>query len=119
MSKVINNAIDQLGYLIDQKSVDLTYTQEEEMFCRIDYELMTRCIVNILSNAIKFVPANGKIDISAVQKEDTILLSIKDNGPGIVADKIDQVFDKYSQLTAKKSGSVGRTTIRAEQWDSG
>lgn len=111
VSKVINNAIDQVGYLIDQKSIQLNNTQTQEFYSRFDFDLITRCIVNILSNAIKFVPVNGKIEISTVQKGEAILLSIKDNGPGISADKIDQVFDKYSQINAKESGNVRSTGV--------
>ncbi len=109
--KVIKEAIDQMSFLIEQKSINLTINEKEELISRFDYELILRTIVNILSNAIKYVQINGSIDIVSLKQEDDLLLSIKDDGIGIPADKLHLVFDKYTQIEAPKSGAVRSTGL--------
>lgn len=110
INKVIQEAIDQLSYTIEQKSIKLTYNKNGNI-SRIDLELITRVVVNILSNAIKYVSTNGEIEIITEKNEEDIYVAIKDNGPGIPTDKVHKVFDKFSQIDAKKSGSVRSTGI--------
>jgi K+-sensing histidine kinase KdpD len=111
ISKVIEEAVNQLSYIIEQKSIKLTYVKEDKLFSRMDYELVTRVLVNILSNAIKYVTINGEIEIFTSSKGECLTVSIKDNGPGISENNVSKVFEKYSQLDAKKSGSVRSTGI--------
>ncbi|MGL1887456.1 MAG: ATP-binding protein [Reichenbachiella sp.] len=110
MAKVLNDAIDQMSYMLEEKSIKLTYV-DNDLYCRIDYELITRTIINILSNAIKYVDINGAIEIRTGKQGDLLVVTIKDNGLGIPADKVHMVFDKYAQINAKKSGSVRSTGL--------
>ena len=111
ISEVVHEAMEQMSFMAEQKSIKLTYQSSEELHSRYDYELILRVIVNILSNAIKYVPVNGKIKIKAERKNKFLMLSISDNGSGIPQDKIDLVFDKYTQINARKSGAVRSTGI--------
>jgi ligand-binding sensor domain-containing protein/signal transduction histidine kinase len=111
IKKSINEAVNQLSYMIEQKSIKLTYEITEGHICTYDYELTTRVIVNILSNAIKYVPTNGCIKVSSKVKGNYILTSIQDNGSGIPKDKIHLVWGKFSQIDEKKSGRVRSTGI--------
>ena len=60
-----------------------------------------------MSNAIKFTPENGKINISLSQEKENLVLSVKDSGKGIEADAQSKIFDKFVQLenTYTKTGS--------------
>lgn len=111
INRVIEGALNQLSYIIEQKYIKLTYKKPENLYVRIDLELIIRVLVNILSNAVNYVAANGKIEITVEKEKNYFSISIKDNGPGISKDNLSKVFDKYSQLDAKKSGSVRSTGI--------
>lgn len=63
-----------------------------------DSGLLRRVFHNVLDNAIKFTPDEGVINIWAWQDpvdENYILTGVKDDGPGIPPDKLDQLFTKY------------------------
>ncbi len=73
-----------------------------------DFDIIKRILVNILINAIRFSPINGKITIT-LEKSGAHLLScnIKDQGPGIKRDMQDKIFDRY------KSGDQANQSLRS------
>ncbi len=111
VDKLVHEAVDQLSYLMEQKAIKLNYAPTGQLYCRVDHDLTVRVIVNILSNAIKYVPQNGKIDILVARQNEFVQVAIRDNGIGIPADKLHLVFEKYVQINAQKSGSVRSTGI--------
>ncbi|MEM9670370.1 MAG: ATP-binding protein [Pseudomonadota bacterium] len=63
-----------------------------------DPVLLARIIRNLLSNALKFTPPGGVVDISTSHTESTVTVVIEDTGPGIPAHLQDKVFDEYFQI---------------------
>ena len=60
---------------------------------------------NLLGNAVKFTPAGGTVRLIATQTNDEVLISVSDTGPGIPADHLPKVFDRYWQ--AKETKQLG------------
>ncbi len=60
-----------------------------------DAERVFRVLGNLLGNAIKFTPAGGTIRMSTDRRGRTIAVTVSDEGPGIPADEIDEVFQPY------------------------
>ena len=61
----------------------------------IDRNLMDKVYFNLLSNAFKFTPDNGKIEISIQEKGNQAVITFKDNGIGIPEKEIGNVFEAY------------------------
>jgi len=83
-----------------------------------DGEKLARVILNLIINAIKFTPENGKIAITAVEEGDKIKISINDTGTGIPADKLPFIFDRFHQVygtSIRKYGSVGLGLIISKE----
>lgn len=72
-------------------------TDIEEVYMRYDKEFMERIILNLISNAIKFTPYNGIINVEIINDENYIYISVKDTGVGMNKDFAKEVFDKYSK----------------------
>jgi len=68
-----------------------------------DPGLIRRVIGNLLGNALKFTPASGSITITASSDGRTARVEVADTGPGIPADFLDRVFDKFSQASEGRS----------------
>ena len=60
-------------------------------------DLMGQIWQNIVNNAIKFTPQNGKIKVNLFRSSTGIVCKIWDNGPQIPADKKDKIFEKFYQ----------------------
>lgn len=68
------------------------------VFTRTDPDKLRQIMINLLSNAVKFTPAGGRIQVSCATQENTVSISVEDNGPGIPADKFEAIFEPFVQL---------------------
>jgi len=74
----------------------------------VDVDMIHRVLINLLENAIKFTPSEGRIEIGAEPDGVFLKLWISDNGPGIPASDQDRIFDKFTRLRGKdKPGGLG------------
>ncbi len=111
ISKLIQLASMQLSYLIEQKSIELIIDQHHEFSINGDKDLLVRVLGNILSNAIKYSPQNGKILIKVAHVGNDVMVAVKDEGPGIPKSKLEFIFDKFAQVDARKEGLARSTGI--------
>ncbi|WP_099189907.1 sensor histidine kinase [Tepidibacter mesophilus] len=93
-----------------------TDIEEKIIFC--DADIIERVILNILSNSIKNTDKGGCIWVNLYNKIDYMLITIKDNGIGIPKDKIDTIFNRFTQvdgsLKRKHEGSgVGLSLVKS------
>ena len=63
-----------------------------------DAGMISRVIVNLVENAVKYVPGEGAVTIAAHRENDMALVSIIDTGPGIPEEARARVFDKFTRL---------------------
>lgn len=107
LSKIVKEAYNQVSLLVEQKNIDFQIDLPNYSLIYADYELIVRVLVNLLTNAVKFTPVNGIISIKAEKLTKTsIKINVTNTGKGIPKAKIKSLFDKYSQLEARKSGGV-------------
>ncbi|MEG0887928.1 MULTISPECIES: hybrid sensor histidine kinase/response regulator transcription factor [Bacteroides] len=95
-----------------QRGIDYQFTCHlQHIDCWFDAQQMEKVFFNLLSNAFKYTPDNGTIEI-IVTATDDICIELKDNGAGIEAADIEHVFDHFYQAgnelkTAEKGLGTG------------
>jgi two-component system sensor histidine kinase KdpD len=72
----------------------------------IDYVQIGQVLTNLVENAIKYTPPGSTIAIAARAEDDSLRLSVEDDGPGIPAAALPRIFDKFYRVTG---GDTGRT----------
>lgn len=72
-----------------------------------DPSAILRVFQNLIGNAIKFTPRDGRIVVQAERAGDSVVFSVQDSGPGISPDLLPHVFDRYSQAKATANLGVG------------
>jgi len=70
--------------------------------------MIKQIIFNLVDNAMKFTPQNGKVSITAkISNENKILVSVSDTGIGIPENKIEEIFDPFIQVDGSTKRSYG------------
>lgn len=77
----------------------------------IDTQLLEKIVLNLFSNAIKFTPEGGKIEVTLEFRDADFRLSVRDSGIGIPADKVHQLFRRFQQVDASVKRKFGGTGI--------
>lgn len=83
---------------------------------KIDLFLIKQVMLNLINNAIKFTPENGKIKISVTVLEDKnssqkLAFEVEDNGPGISKEALETIFDKFTQADISTTRTHGGTGL--------
>lgn len=73
----------------------------------IDPVRIEQVVRNLIDNAVKFSPADGLIDISAVRRADTIVVAVKDDGPGVAPEYHARVFERFFRVEPEGSTVAG------------
>jgi signal transduction histidine kinase len=84
---------------IDSKQLHFTWHPgEDTIVVRADREKVRQIVVNLVSNACKFTPRGGAIEVDCVRSDRAVQLRVTDTGPGIPAQKLDAIFEPFVQL---------------------
>jgi two-component system sensor histidine kinase BaeS len=80
----------------------------------VDRIRMGQVLANLLANALKFTPTGGLVSVELQRDRDRALLRVSDSGPGIPAEELPHIFDRfYRGHTARASGTgIGLTVVR-------
>ena len=95
--------LDNLEGLIEPqlREKDLGYVVRHEVENAVaigDADKVRQILLNLLSNAMKFTPVGGNIDVVCRGDDDTISITVSDNGTGIPADKMQAIFEPFVQV---------------------
>lgn len=80
------------------RDIELEYAGQQSVALRGNRQLLAQIIVNLLENALKYVPAGGHIAVEVKQSEQQIALVVADNGPGIPADERERILQPFVRL---------------------
>jgi signal transduction histidine kinase len=83
----------------------------DNIYLQTDQTLLTQIIDNILSNAIKFSPADKEIFIELMRRGDRIIIKVKDQGPGFTDRDKEKLFGKFAKLSARPTGGEHSTGL--------
>jgi signal transduction histidine kinase len=79
-----------------EKRISLTVSPVEPgIVLTCDRQRVEMALANLVSNAVKFVPEGGAVTVSAMQKDGSARFAVQDNGPGIAAEELPLVFDRF------------------------
>lgn len=109
---LLAETIENFAPLAKQYELSLTNsTNQEEILCWFNDDIMEKVFHNLISNAIKYTPKGGEIDCRLVMQNKKIRFSIDDTGIGIPLDEQAQVFDRFYQASNKKLANLDGSGI--------
>jgi signal transduction histidine kinase len=87
-----------------RKKQALRVTAPPRLVIACDADRMREAIDNIVSNAIKYSPMSGKIDIVASEDSGAVVINVTDQGPGLSPEDMSRLFGRFQRLSAKPTG---------------
>jgi signal transduction histidine kinase len=105
LSEVMIGYISEVTPLEKHLSIQVEVPQGLQVYA--DRNALHDIFINLLSNAFKFTADGGQVSVLAGQKDQSILLEIKDTGMGIPEDKLQMIFDEFYQVEGGKHGGTG------------
>ena len=108
LMELIHDVCGTYAALAEKREVTLTRELPEKLLVvRADVHMVERVLSNLIDNALKFVaPKTGEVIIRASETAGAIRVEVADNGPGIPADDIGRIFDRF--YTKDRNRQEGR-----------
>ena len=106
--QLFTKLIDEQGLLADNRNIDLGVEGEVQYSIVTDRLRLMRVMSNLVSNAIKYTPEGGRIDLMAEQLSDGRLqLIVQDNGPGIPPEHLKHILEPFYRVHGDRSAVQG------------
>ena len=77
----------------------------------VDQDRIVQALVNLLSNAVKFAPGGSTVALAAMASQQTVTLSVTDEGEGIAPENLSRLFRKFQQVDSSSSRRKGGTGL--------
>ena len=112
LSNVINEAVEGVESWARSKSITFERNIQSGLpEIEVDSHRIIQVITNLMGNAIKFTPNNGRIIVEACVKDSSIQISVADTGIGIPQKDLPKIFDKFYQASERSSMDISGTGL--------
>ena len=111
LSALAREVIAELAPLAAEKAVDLGLSEGGKAVVRGDAEALRTLLSNLIDNAVRYTPSNGRVDITVQPEDDRVALAVRDNGPGIAPAEREKLFMPYYSTKRRGSG-LGLAIVR-------
>ncbi len=101
---IITESVKTMELSANEKGQEIVVNLSGEPSMEGDGAKLLQVMNNLLGNAIKFTPKNGKISITKHVENKAVIISVSDTGPGIPEEDQDMVFDKFEQTKRHQQG---------------
>jgi PAS domain S-box-containing protein len=109
-AELIQLAIDTVTPMAAEQQIILK-TKSQSIELLADRDRIVQTLNNLISNGIKFSPANSTILISSQLVQQNVLFAVQDKGRGIPKDKLETIFERFQQVDASDSRQKGGTGL--------
>jgi signal transduction histidine kinase len=101
--EILQSAVSMHAERASRGGIELALkTEPEEIPVTGDERRLRQVVFNLVSNAVKFTPANGRVDISARIDNGNVEVAVADTGPGIAAEDLEKIFEEFEQTNSGK-----------------
>jgi PAS domain S-box-containing protein len=111
LQDAVGRAIGAVEAFAHERDVTIEVGDSEAgVFVLADADRLQQVIVNLASNAVKFSPAGGRVELRWWSQSEYAVLEISDQGPGIPTHQLEEIFDKFRQLeqaATRRAGGAG------------
>jgi signal transduction histidine kinase len=108
---LLRDLVDANQPLAARKDQIITLTAPAMIDWPCDPDRIREAIDNVLSNAIKYSPLGGRIEVGVERSGETAVIRISDEGPGLSPEDVARLFGRFQRLSAKPTGGETSTGL--------
>jgi two-component system, OmpR family, sensor histidine kinase KdpD len=106
VGEIVGAALARAGGIVAEHRVEVSIDPELPML-QLDPILFEQVLFNLLDNAAKYAPPGSCIEVRARREGDVVAVEVADQGPGILPDDLERVFDKFYRVQAQDRRRAG------------
>lgn len=105
---LLGKVADEFTSLVSERGLTIDYVEPSiKAMANVDRDKFMQVVRNLVSNAVKFSPQGGKIEIAVDQEEHVVRVRVTDQGLGIPPAELDKIFEEFVQSSATQKGAGG------------
>ncbi len=108
---LIQENIEFMADFAKQKNIHLISDVQSDIFLIVDGNMLHTVLRNLISNAVKFTPENGVVEVKTIDKTDTVEVLVTDSGVGIDNDTLEKIFNTNTGFSTKGTNNETGTGL--------
>jgi two-component system phosphate regulon sensor histidine kinase PhoR len=112
INEVIKSSLEALRSKAAEKELEVSFeTMDDAYKIKANRFLFEQMFINLIDNAVKYTPENGKIDIKVLNSDSQVLTEITDTGIGIPKEHLPRIFERFYRVDKTRSRNLGGTGL--------
>lgn len=108
LNALLRQCLNEFSFSISEKALTVTVNAgEAPHMVDTDRRLLSRVLMNLLDNAVKFTTENGQLIASITEADEQAVISIMNSGTGLTDNERERIFDRFCQTSAGRQYGVG------------
>ena len=108
---LVRDEMNHLSLPLMEAGLSLTSDLPEELTLVGDPRQLRLLVRNLLDNAVQYTPSGGNVEVALAQQDQHIILTVRDNGPGIPTDALEKIFERFYRVDPGRSRDRGGTGL--------
>ena len=92
---------------ISDKKIEVNDLEPTDLSAVVNPDMLHQVVYNLIDNAVKFTPDGGSLKIGAEKRDDTVVMTVQNSGPGISAEDLPHIFERFYK--SDKSRAMDKT----------
>ena len=116
LAKLIAEVADLYDDVTEEKRIKVSTNAPSDLYLRADRARLRQVLANLVDNAVKYTPIDGRIDIEAAKKGQQVVLLVKDNGVGIPLDELPRIWERLyrgDKSRSQRGLGLGLSLVKA------
>ena len=111
VSDILAASVAACQHKSDRKNITVTVVCDAQLEASVNAVQLEHAVTNLIDNAIKYSNPDSSVLVEAIQLSHEILISVRDNGPGIEAKHLPRLFERFYRVDSARSRALGGTGL--------
>jgi signal transduction histidine kinase len=116
LNEIFDGVQSVLEPMAQEQAIRLHFDIASEIIFTADQSLLTQLLLNLIGNAVKYGKEGGDVWVHAERQENSILLTVEDNGIGIAGEQLPHIFERFFRADAARDRTGTGLGLAIVQW---